>query len=106
MTHGTSGVKKETGLGELLGQELIGKVNSLSVTLQEAKLQLTTREGETIFVTLYRDSAHPEVLSPRDGMYRGTLLALAQRALTEGHRVSVDLNDSSTVAAITLFGGS
>jgi hypothetical protein len=44
---------------------------------------------ETIEITLYSDDEHPGSLTPRDGMWRGAILGLAQRALTQQHQVTV-----------------
>lgn len=69
--------------------DLVGKIDSVSVSPDEAWMNLIAARGGTTTITLYSDANHPGLLTPRDGMWRGALLSLAQRALTHQHKVTV-----------------
>ena len=69
-------------------EDLVGRVTSVTVTPDQATMQLKSRD-KTTEVILYSDDVEPGSLTPRDGMWRGAILGLAQRALTHQHEVTV-----------------
>ncbi len=83
-----------SGTGALASQApdfLIGIVESVTVSHDGAEMSLVslgTNAKRTTFI-LFSDGDHPGTLTPRDGMWRGAILGVAQRALTNQHHVSV-----------------
>lgn len=68
--------------------DLTGTVAYVTTFYDKALMSLVTRDGP-IEITLYSDDEQPTALTPRDGMWRGAILGLAQRALTHQHEVQV-----------------
>lgn len=77
--------------------DLTGTVASVSAFSDKALMSLVTRDGP-IEITLYSDDEQPTALTPRDGMWRGAILGLAQRALTHQHEVQVVAVGSGTAS--------
>jgi hypothetical protein len=69
-------------------EDLVGIVESVTISPYQASIILVTHDA-TIEISLYSDDEHPGSLTPRDGMWRGAILGLAQRAMTHQHKVTV-----------------
>ena len=98
--------QRQAELEDLAGVGFVGYVN---VSPDKAVMQLVQHHG-AFEITLYSDKDHPGVLTPRDGMWRGAILSLAQRALTHQHKVQVETvrSHSSNVwmaASIRIYRG-
>jgi hypothetical protein len=70
---------------------LKGMVESVTVYPDQAEMNIVTlgAKPERARFLLYSDGDLPGTLTPRDGMWRGAVLGLAQRALTHPHHVTV-----------------
>jgi hypothetical protein len=87
---------------------LVGIVETVTVYPEQAEMNLVTlgTTPERIRFILYSDEDRPGTLTPRDGMWRGAILGVAQRALTHQHHVSVtaerQLNHVWVASSITI----
>lgn len=84
----TGGISVHDQTFEQFLTDLTGTVAYVAAFYDHALMSLVTRDGP-IEITLYSDDEQPTALTPRDGMWRGAILGLAQRALTHQHEVQV-----------------
>src|SRR5690242_5530374 len=68
----------------------IGRVDYISVGRERVYLQLSRENGnrDKVSITLYEDDG-TTLLNPREGMWRGAILSVVQRALTHNNRVII-----------------
>ncbi len=82
---------------------LEGDVAAVIIESNSASIELHTQGAAgTTTVALYRD-AKPRALSQVEGMRRGAMLSLAQRAFTHRHVLRVSVSADDLVVSMKLY---